>query len=117
MLMKQDMDNPLNKLSEINKDYILRISELSYEEIESLFEIRDSLISMLPAYFEQYSITEEDKKCIESIMKDDLLFASRIEELKRDAADWLAHRNAAKSQKNAYELQYASNGILMDKRE
>lgn len=115
--MKQDMDNPINKLLEINKDYLLRISELTYEEVEALFEIRDSLISKLPAYFEQHPITIEDKKCIESIMQDDSLLASRIEELKRDAADWLAHRNAAKSQKNAYELQYANNGILMDKRE
>lgn len=115
--MKLSMDNPLNKLLEINRDHVKRINELTYEEVESLFEIRDSLISMLPTYFEQHSITVEDKQCIELIIKDDVIFANKIEELKKDASDWFAHRNVAKSQKNAYESKYENNGILMDKRE
>lgn len=111
------MDNPIVTLKYATDEIMRSLNELSYEELEQFIEDREKLINMLPDFFENHSITLEDKNCLEYILSYDIALQDRMNHLKTEAANWLAQRSVAKSQRNAYDSKYSSDSVLMDKRE
>lgn len=115
--MKLSMDNPIVTLKCATDKIMKGLNELSYEELEQFIEDREKLINMLPDFLKTHSITVEDKNDLEYILSYDSALQDRMNHLKTEAANWLAQRSIAKSQRSAYDSKYSSDSVLMDKRE
>ncbi|ANF98479.1 hypothetical protein AR543_22455 [Paenibacillus bovis] len=110
------MDNPIAALTKVTEELSQNIFQLSYEEMESFVQQREALINSTNDYFMEHPVTPEDKEQIEHILSYDEAIKSRMMELKNEAAKWLTQRNAAKSQRSAYEMNYSADSMLMDRK-
>ncbi|MGG1615998.1 hypothetical protein [Paenibacillus sp. NRS-1781] len=103
-------------MEEVTQQFINRLNETSYEEVEQFVELRQMKVDKLLSHLHNQSLTPEQKQKLESILNHDELIGQRMQFLKNEAKDWLVQRNMAKAQRNAYESSYTPDSILMDKR-
>ncbi|KAF6656834.1 hypothetical protein ACT3XG_22645 [Paenibacillus polymyxa] len=106
----------LSQLEQLTQQFILRLNETNYEEVEIFVEVRQMKVDQLVNALENLPMTEEQKMKLESILSYDALIDQRMQSLKQEAQNWLVQRNIAKSQRNAYESNYTPDSFLMDRR-
>ncbi|MBU9706455.1 MULTISPECIES: hypothetical protein [Paenibacillus] len=106
----------LSQLEQLTQQFILRLNETNYEEVEIFVEVRQMKVDQLVNALENSPMTEEQKMKLESILSYDALIDQRMQSLKQEAQNWLVQRNIAKSQRNAYESNYTPDSFLMDRR-
>ncbi|MEJ3718791.1 hypothetical protein WGM54_12290 [Paenibacillus polymyxa] len=106
----------LSQLEQLTQQFILRLNETNYEEVEIFVEVRQMKVDQLVNALGNSSMTEEQKMKLESILGYDALIDQRMQSLKQEAQNWLVQRNIAKSQRNAYESNYTPDSFLMDRR-
>ncbi|AIY11630.1 hypothetical protein LK13_10445 [Paenibacillus polymyxa] len=110
------MNEALSQLEQLTQQFILRLNETNYEEVEIFVEVRQMKVDQLLNTLENSPMTEEQKMKLESILSYDALIDQRMQSLKQEAQNWLVQRNIAKSQRNAYESNYTPDSFLMDRR-
>ncbi|AJE54070.1 hypothetical protein RE92_14285 [Paenibacillus polymyxa] len=110
------MNEVLSQLEQLTQQFILRLNETNYEEVEIFVEVRQMKVDQLVNALENSPMTEEQKMKLESILSYDALIDQRMQSLKQEAQNWLVQRNIAKSQRNAYESNYTPDSFLMDRR-
>ncbi|WP_151259635.1 hypothetical protein [Paenibacillus polymyxa] len=103
-------------MEQLTQQFILRLNETNYEEVEIFVEVRQMKVDQLLNTLENSPMTEEQKMKLESILSYDALIDQRMQSLKQEAQNWLVQRNIAKSQRNAYESNYTPDSFLMDRR-
>ncbi|WP_330706240.1 hypothetical protein [Paenibacillus polymyxa] len=103
-------------MEQLTQQFILRLNETNYEEVEIFVEVRQMKVDQLVNALENSPMTEEQKMKLESILSYDALIDQRMQSLKQEAQNWLVQRNIAKSQRNAYESNYTPDSFLMDRR-
>jgi glycyl-tRNA synthetase (class II) len=114
---KGDMiDESLTHLEQKTKQFILRIDETDYEEVERFVEERQDHVDHLLEMLDEQVITVEQKEMLKRILSHDAQINQRMQFLKEEAKDWLVQRSRAKSQRNAYDSKYAPDSYLMDRR-
>ncbi|WP_052833338.1 hypothetical protein [Paenibacillus polymyxa] len=106
----------LSQLEQLTQQFILRLNETNYEEVEIFVEVRQMKVDQLVNALENSPMAEEQKMKLESILSYDALIDQRMQSLKQEAQNWLVQRNIAKSQRNAYESNYTPDSFLMDRR-
>ncbi|PNQ84995.1 hypothetical protein DXC69_06885 [Paenibacillus polymyxa] len=110
------INEALSQLEQLTQQFILRLNETNYEEVEIFVEVRQMKVDQLVNALENSPMTEEQKMKLESILSYDALIDQRMQSLKQEAQNWLVQRNIAKSQRNAYESNYTPDSFLMDRR-
>ncbi|KAF6567464.1 hypothetical protein G9G63_02320 [Paenibacillus sp. EKM202P] len=110
------INEALIQLEQLTQQFILRLNETNYEEVEIFVEVRQMKVDQLVNALGNSSMTEEQKMKLESILGYDALIDQRMQSLKQEAQNWLVQRNIAKSQRNAYESNYTPDSFLMDRR-
>ncbi|AHM68228.1 hypothetical protein PPSQR21_046440 [Paenibacillus polymyxa SQR-21] len=110
------INEALSQLEQLTQQFILRLNETNYEEVEIFVEVRQMKVDQLLNTLENSPMTEEQKMKLESILSYDALIDQRMQSLKQEAQNWLVQRNIAKSQRNAYESNYTPDSFLMDRR-
>ncbi|MEE4563299.1 hypothetical protein [Paenibacillus polymyxa] len=110
------INEALSQLEQLTQQFILRLNETNYEEVEIFVEVRQMKVDQLVNALENSPMTEEQKMKLEYILSYDALIDQRMQSLKQEAQNWLVQRNIAKSQRNAYESNYTPDSFLMDRR-
>jgi glycyl-tRNA synthetase (class II) len=110
------MDELLVHLEQMTQQFIIRLNETTYEEVEKFVEERQVKVDQILTLSESQFLTVEQKRKMESILRNDEMISQRMLQLKIEAQDWLLQRNMAKTQRNAYESAYTPDSILMDRR-
>ncbi|MBM6384365.1 MAG: hypothetical protein JSY10_10305 [Paenibacillus sp.] len=104
----------LIKLALLTVQMVDRLSEVTYEELESFTGERELLVQQL--LFLQEKPTEEEKEQIVSILSYDSLIKSRMEFFKNEASDFLEKQGAIKAQQVAYQTTYIPDSLFIDDR-
>ncbi|WP_348620770.1 hypothetical protein [Paenibacillus polymyxa] len=103
-------------MEQLTQQFIIRLNETNYEEVEIFVEVRQMKVDKLLNVLENSPMTEEQKQKLESILSHDALIDQHMQSLKQEAQNWLVQRNMAKSQRSAYESNYTPDSFLMDRR-
>ncbi|OME85868.1 hypothetical protein BK122_03080 [Paenibacillus pabuli] len=104
----------LMKLTLLTDQIVDRLSEVTYEELESFTGERELLVQQLLVL--QEKPTEEEKEQIVSILNYDSLIKSRMEFFKNEASDFLEKQGAIKAQQVAYQTNYIPDSLFIDDR-
>ncbi|MCP3794830.1 hypothetical protein [Paenibacillus sp. CH40] len=110
------INDALSQLEQLTQQFILRLNETNYEEIEIFVEVRQMKVNKLLSVLINTPMTAEQKQKLESILSHDAIIDQHMQSLKQEAQNWLVQRNIAKSQRNAYETNYTPDSFLMDRR-
>lgn len=94
------INEALSQLEQLTQQFILRLNETNYEEVEIFVEVRQMKVDQLVNALENSPMTEEQKMKLESILSYDALIDQRMQSLKQEAQNWLVQRNIAKSQRD-----------------
>lgn len=107
------MDDLITELEQLTHDIMLNIEKADSEELEQFVDKRQLIIdSMLHQGSGEASMPQQAR--LKSIMQNDHVILMRMNSLKIEAKDWLIQRKQAKTQKNAYEMSYAVDSIIVD---
>ena len=107
------MDDLITELEQLTHDIMLTIEEVDSETLEQFVDKRQVIIdSMLQQYSGEVSLSQQAR--LKSIMENDHAILIKMSSLKAEAKDWLIQRKQAKVQKNAYEMSYAVDSIIVD---
>ncbi|GIO35199.1 hypothetical protein J41TS12_00600 [Paenibacillus antibioticophila] len=109
------MDELLTRLEELDKQMILNSDEASSEQWLDFMDQRQQLIDRL-IQAEAGPLAPEHRNRLASIQRNEDKLLRSMEAQKTEAANWLQQRGQAKAQRNAYDIVYASDSILMDRR-
>ena len=104
----------LIKLVSLTDQMVDRLSEVTYEELESFTEKREALVQQLLLL--QEKPTEDEKNQIVTILSYDPLIKSRMEFFKNEASDFLEKQGAIKAQQVAYQSAYIPDSLFIDDR-
>ncbi|WP_044481003.1 hypothetical protein [Paenibacillus antibioticophila] len=110
------MDELLTRLEELDKQMILKSDEASSEEWLDFMDHRQQLVDMLIQRTEASPLAPEHRNRLSSIQMNEDKLRYSMEAQKTEAANWLQQRGQAKAQRNAYDVVYASDSVLMDRR-
>lgn len=110
------MDELITELELLNTNILNKLSESSYEEMVEFVDKRGVIIKHIQEQISESSINTAQKERIVALTDKDGVILSHMNLLRLEAQDWLLKRNQAKTQRNAYEIGYAPDSILMDRR-
>lgn len=110
------MDDLINEFELLNTTLLEKLPNCDYELLLDYVDKRENLLKEIQEQLVQSRITSFQKEKITSLIGFDDVIRSRMEQLRLEAEQWLMKRNQAKTQRNAYEVGYAPESILMDRR-
>ncbi|MGW8958244.1 hypothetical protein [Paenibacillus sp. NPDC055715] len=110
------INEALSHLEELTQQFILRLNETNYEEVDIFVEVRQMKVDQLLSALENTPMTAEQKQKLEYILSHDAIIDQYMQSLKLEAQNWLVQRNKAKSQRSVYESNYTPDSFLMDRR-
>lgn len=110
------MDKWFARMEDWTSDVLRRLESLGYEEMVSLIEIRQSIIDQFTSelYPEEERLRYRTR--MKAILQHDESILKRLNHLKEEAAGEIRKASHVRMQKNAYESNYALDGIFIDKR-
>nr|WP_154984720.1 hypothetical protein [Paenibacillus xylanexedens] len=108
------MDNLIAELEQLTSQIMLQIHEVSSEALEAFVDQRQAIIDLMLERTGGREATVAEQTRLKAIMENDQAILKRMNDLKIEAKDWLIQRNQAKVQKNAYEVSYAVDSIIVD---
>ena len=112
--LNMNIQQVLIKLVSLTDQMVDRLSEVTYEELESFTEKREALVQQLLLL--QEKPTEDEKNQIVTILSYDPLIKSRMEFFKNEASDFLEKQGAIKAQQVAYQSAYIPDSLFIDDR-
>ncbi|AIQ44011.1 flagellar protein FliT [Paenibacillus sp. FSL R5-0912] len=110
------MDNLLQELEQLTQVMNQQLEDATYEELEAFVEQRQKLVEAIGKEVEICQMTSAQKDVLRRIMEHDPAIMARMNAHRLEAKDWLQKRNQAKAQRNAYEVGYTPDSILMDRK-
>ncbi|MCM3786004.1 hypothetical protein M3231_23890 [Neobacillus mesonae] len=110
------MKQLINELERLTSEFLIRINEVSYEEVENFVEGRQKFVDSILAEAVQDRMDAEDEQRLKVLLSKDEIIVNKMVELKQEAQDWLQQRNRIKAQRNAYENPYSADSLLLDRR-
>ncbi len=110
------MDNLILELERLNHSVIENLQEIPYEKLVEFTELRQDVVEKMMARACMSPLNTEQKHRISEIVATDSLIRNRMETLKEEASKWLQQRGLAKTRRNAYEVTYNLDSVLMDQR-
>ena len=108
------MDKLIAELEEMSQILMLRLDQVSYEELTSFVDQRQCLIDEIGIALMTETLTGDHKSRLNVILQSDAVIRGRMESLRDEASEWLLQRGQAKVQRRAYESGYSMDSILMD---
>ncbi|ULO07956.1 flagellar protein FliT [Paenibacillus sp. 19GGS1-52] len=93
-----------------------RLYEVPYEELESFVEERQDIVDSIGEKAAICQLTSMQEQEINRILEHDSAILAAMNAHRLEAQDWLQKRNQAKVQRNAYDMHYAPDSILMDRK-
>jgi hypothetical protein len=110
------MDKQLEEIEKLTEALVLRLDQATAEDLLNYIEKRQLILDQILDIAGQQSINSLQKEKLKAITRYDSQIAERMNYYRQEAADWLHQRKQAKLQRNAYEISYSPNSILMDRR-
>lgn len=110
------MDDLLQELEQLTWTITSQLREATPEELEAFVEQRQNLVDAIGKEVEVCPMTSAQKNELRRIMEHDPAIVARMNAHRLEAKDLLHKRNQAKAQRNAYEVGYAPDSILMDRK-
>ncbi|WMT40658.1 hypothetical protein RE628_26540 [Paenibacillus sp. D2_2] len=110
------MDELLVQLDQITRSVSSSLNQMSSDELVAFVEQRQLIVDQIVVNASRISLNHSQQEKLGSILEFDQMIRQRMEQLKLEASDWLMQRDQAKQQRSAYETSYASDSILMDRR-
>lgn len=110
------MDKQLEELRILTEALLLRLDQASAEELSEFVEKRQQVLDQILESAKQDLMNSLQKDKLLAITRYDAQIIQRMEYYRQEASDWLQQRKQAKAQRNAYEVSYSPNSILMDRR-
>lgn len=111
-----DKQTYLHQLQELTSTMMSELYEMNYEQLEAFVEERQMIVNGLVELFAEQPPSAEEKNKVEELLGHDHEIIARMNVLRLEAQDWLHKRGQAKTQRNAYETNYAPDSFLMDKK-
>ncbi|MDO7906572.1 hypothetical protein Q5741_09080 [Paenibacillus sp. JX-17] len=91
-----------------------RLDSCTWEELSLFVQERGELVSLV--HEGKLELTSKVSDELARILFYDEQISKQMKKYKQEAAQWLVQRQTSKIQRNAYELNYAPDSILMDKK-
>ncbi|MGU3471494.1 hypothetical protein ACLBWT_10135 [Paenibacillus sp. D51F] len=110
------MDKLIEELEELTRDCLPALNSNGYVELYDFVQKRGQLVEQLVEAAARRNPSEEEKQRVKQLLGLDPDFQGAIQSRLDEASEWLAQRNRAKVQLNAYENPYDADAILMDKK-
>lgn len=110
------MDELIVQLDQITQSVSGSLNQMSSEELVAFVEKRQLIVDQMVANASSIPLNHSQQEKLGSILEFDQMIRERMEQLKLEASNWLIQRDQAKQQRSAYESSYASDSILMDRR-
>ncbi|WP_408892917.1 hypothetical protein [Paenibacillus taichungensis] len=110
------LDEQIGELELMTLNVVKQIPQISYQELEEFVERRQGLVDGIGNLLNNSSLSDSQKKRIEHILQYDSLILNQMSLLKNQSEEWLMQRGQAKAQRQAYELSYTPDSILMDQK-
>lgn len=110
------MDELIHQLDNLDQQMLQNSESASHEDWTIFINDREQIINGIIASETVNPLTSEQKVRLTKIQFREEQLRRIMEQQKQEAAEWLRNRGQAKVQRNAYETNYASDSIIMDKR-
>lgn len=110
------MDKQLEEIEKLTEALLLHLDQVTPEELSDYVEERQRKLDLIFDLADQDSINLLQRDKLIAITRYDAQIIQRMEYYRQEASDWLQQRKQAKAQRNAYEVSYSPNSILMDRR-
>ncbi|MEO2209829.1 hypothetical protein ABGV40_02905 [Paenibacillus amylolyticus] len=110
------LDEQIGELELLTLNVVRQIPQISYQELEGFVDGRQGLVDGIGDVLNNNSLSDSQKERIDHILKYDSLILDQMFLLKNQSEEWLMQRGQAKAQRNAYELSYTPDSILMDQK-
>lgn len=110
------MDKQLEEIEKLTEALLLHLDHVTPEELSDYVEERQRKLDLIFDLADQDSINLLQRDKLIAITRYDAQIIQRMEYYRQEASDWLQQRKQAKAQRNAYEVSYSPNSILMDRR-
>jgi hypothetical protein len=110
------MDSLLQELEQLTQTMVARLMDAHYEELENFVNERQNLVDAIGKEVGNCQMTSAQKAVLSRIMEHDPAIVARMNAHRLDARDLLQKRNQAKAQRSAYEVSYAPDSVLMDRK-
>lgn len=104
------------ELEQLTFSVTTNLNQLDFEQMQQFVEDRQLIVDEMNIVGATSQLTHEQSGKLANILKNDVVISQRMESLKEEAGSWLLQRQAAKSQRGAYEASYTPDSILMDYR-
>lgn len=110
------MNELIVELDQLTRSVIGSLRQMSTEELVNFVGKRQIIVDQIVDSASRELLNQFQQEKLASILEYDPMIRERMEELKLEASNWLMQRDQAKQQRSAYESAYASDSILMDRR-
>lgn len=104
------------QLEELTQGMLGQLAEADFIMLEAFVDQREPLMAALAEAKAAEALPSALEQRAAQVVAQDPLFLARMQALKREAADWLQKRGAAKAQRSAYEQAYTPDSILLDRK-
>ncbi|WP_145051420.1 flagellar protein FliT [Paenibacillus xylanexedens] len=110
------MDERIDELEALTHQMVVRINQVSSEELTEFVDRRQALVDSILHTIELTPLTPEQQQRLRTVLEQDSILLGRMTSLKDEAGSWLKNHGQAKMQRNAYEAGYTPDSFLMDKK-
>lgn len=110
------MDNLVASLEKLTLDFVERVSEADYVEVEDFVKERERIIQQIRRALEGHKGAEIYREAIVRILSHDPIIQARMEELKEEARQHLEKSSTAKRQRAAYDPSLVPDAVLFDQK-
>ena len=106
------MNAELSQLNEKTLEVVKQIDHATVDELLELIELRDEAIMAL----NDSLISEEDKKCIETLKNHDSIILEKMNNIMKDASDAINKMRISSMQRKLYDSDTAAESYFIDKK-
>lgn len=110
------MDKLVKRLELLTQQVVKNLSDVSFEEINAFVAEREVIMTELQTNSFTPEELDRNRDTMKRIIEQDSIILARMNELKDEAAAQMSKISTGRTQKNAYDASYSSDGIYLDKK-
>lgn len=107
------MNAKLSQLNDKTLEVVKQIDHVTVDELLELIELRDEAIMALS---NDILISEEDKKCIQTLKNYDSIIMQKMNNIMKNASDAINKMRISNMQRKVYDSDAATESYFIDKK-
>ncbi|MBY0220431.1 hypothetical protein H7K30_28065 [Paenibacillus illinoisensis] len=113
-MMGQQIEMLLDELQRTSRNAVSQLYVWDEEQFTLFVEKRQAIFEQLESFHSK--IVDSHREKIKDILSSDDLILQRMHQLKDEAGNWMQKQGKIRTQQNAYQHAYMTDGLFIDQR-